>query len=233
MRARCSVVILVIAAPPACHLCERRRDLAQQHLDDRRELALLSWRQFDARSLGLEQVWLEILGSVRHSLVAPFLIRTPESLEAHRPRCVGSKEHPGENAARRRSRIGTQPRPSSTPKAGKGAVKLVHNEKRGAASLEPPPNAHDLAKAGVKSVGDACLRLLFAGSMSPFPDRPAAPRYRAPCWPARSRKRASACADVPLKSRPAEAASVGDQELVDRKIAARLNLRLREGSRCA
>src|SRR5882762_9343749 len=53
-------------------------------------------------------------------------------------------------------------------KAGKGAVKLVHNEKRGAASLKPPPNAHDLAKAGVKSVSDACISLLFVGSMSPF-----------------------------------------------------------------
>ena len=53
-------------------------------------------------------------------------------------------------------------------KPGKGAVKLVHNEKRGAASLEPPPNAHDLAKAGMKSVRDACFSLLFAGSMSPF-----------------------------------------------------------------
>jgi hypothetical protein len=53
-------------------------------------------------------------------------------------------------------------------KAGKGTVKLVYNEKRGAASLEPPPNAHDLAKAGMKSVSDACFRLLFAGSMSPF-----------------------------------------------------------------
>src|ERR1700676_739154 len=95
LRARCSVVILVIAAPPACRLCQRRRDLAQQHLDDHRELALLSCTQFDARSLGLEQAWLEILGSMRHCLVAPFLIRTPESLEAHRPRCVGSKEHPG------------------------------------------------------------------------------------------------------------------------------------------
>src|SRR5580704_12230000 len=94
---RCSVVILVIAAPPACRLCQRRRDLAQQHLDDRRELALLSCSQFDARSLG--QAWLEILGLVRHSLVAPFLIRTPESLEAHRPHCVGSEEHRGENAA--------------------------------------------------------------------------------------------------------------------------------------
>ena len=39
MRARCSVVILVIAAPPACRLCQRRRDLAQQQLDDRGELA--------------------------------------------------------------------------------------------------------------------------------------------------------------------------------------------------
>src|ERR1700688_619630 len=115
LRARCSVVILVIAALPACRLCQRRRDLAQQHLEGRRELALLGCPQFDARSLGLEQAWLEILGSVRHSLVAPFLIRTRASLEAHRPRCVGSEEYRGENAAHRRSRIGTQPRQSSTP----------------------------------------------------------------------------------------------------------------------
>jgi hypothetical protein len=113
--ARCSVVILVIAASPACRLCQRRRDLAQQHLDDCRELAPLSCSQFDARSLGLEQAWLEILGSVRHSLVAPFLIRPPESLEAHRPRCVGSEKHRGENMAHRRSGIETQPRQSSTP----------------------------------------------------------------------------------------------------------------------
>ena len=53
-------------------------------------------------------------------------------------------------------------------KAGKGAVKLVHDEKRGAASLKPPPNADDLAEAGVKSVSDACFSLLFVGSMSPF-----------------------------------------------------------------
>src|SRR6202171_3502111 len=53
-------------------------------------------------------------------------------------------------------------------KAGKGAVKLVHDEKRGAASLKPPPNADDLAEAGVKSVSDACFSLLFVGSMSTF-----------------------------------------------------------------
>src|ERR1700730_11459986 len=53
-------------------------------------------------------------------------------------------------------------------KAGKSAVKLVHNEKRGAASLKLPPNAYRLAEARMKSVGDACFSLLFAGSMSPF-----------------------------------------------------------------
>src|ERR1700680_688771 len=53
-------------------------------------------------------------------------------------------------------------------KAGKGAVKLMHNEKRGAASLKPPPNTYRLAEARMKSVGDACFSLLFAGSMSPF-----------------------------------------------------------------
>jgi hypothetical protein len=60
-------------------------------------------------------------------------------------------------------------------KAGKGAVKLVHNEKRGAASLKPPPNAHRLAEARMKSVSDACFSLLFAGSMSPFRAGPGSP----------------------------------------------------------
>src|ERR1700692_1011157 len=53
-------------------------------------------------------------------------------------------------------------------KAGKSAVKLVHNEKRGAASLKLPPNAYRLAEARMKSVGDARFSLLFVGSMSPF-----------------------------------------------------------------
>jgi hypothetical protein len=43
---------------------------------------------------------------------------------------------------------------------------LVHNEKRGAASLKPPPNAYRLAEARMKSVGDACFSLLFAGSIA-------------------------------------------------------------------
>src|SRR5260370_26891537 len=63
-------------------------------------------------------------------------------------------------------------------KAGKGAVKLVHNEKRGAASLKPPPNAYRLAEARMKSVSDACFSLLFAGSMSPFRARPGSHEYR-------------------------------------------------------
>src|SRR3984893_19327362 len=63
-------------------------------------------------------------------------------------------------------------------KAGKGAVKLVHTEKRGAASLKPPPNAYRLAEARMKSVSDACFSLLFAGSMSPFRAAPAS-NY---CW---------------------------------------------------
>src|ERR1700676_1993957 len=60
--------------------------------------------------------------------------------------------------------LGSHPR----RKAGKSAVKLVHNEKRGVASLKLPPNAYRLAEARMKSVGDACFSLLFAGSMSPF-----------------------------------------------------------------
>jgi hypothetical protein len=53
-------------------------------------------------------------------------------------------------------------------KTGKGAVKLVHNEKRRAASLKPPPDGYSLAEARMKSVGDACFSPLFVGSMSPF-----------------------------------------------------------------
>lgn len=53
-------------------------------------------------------------------------------------------------------------------KAGKGAVKLVNNEKRGATSLKPPPDTYRLPEARMKSVSDACFSLLFAGSMSPF-----------------------------------------------------------------
>jgi len=45
---------------------------------------------------------------------------------------------------------------------------LLHNEKRGAASLKPSPDTYRLAKARMKSVGDACFSLLFAVSMSPF-----------------------------------------------------------------
>ena len=123
--------------------------------------------QFDARSLDLEQAWLESLGSVRHSLVAPCLISAARK-QAHRPRCGGREEHQGENAAHRRSRIEAQLVCHPRRKAGKGVVKLVHNEKRGAASLKPCPDAYCLAKAGMKSIGDACFSLLFAGSMSPF-----------------------------------------------------------------
>src|ERR1700688_1640779 len=63
-------------------------------------------------------------------------------------------------------------------KAGKSAVKLVHNEKRGAASLKPPPNAYRLAEARMKSVGDACFSLLFAGSMSLFRAKPGSNAHR-------------------------------------------------------
>ena len=56
-------------------------------------------------------------------------------------------------------------------KAGKGAVKLLHNEKRGAASLKPPPNAYRLAETRMKSVGDACFSLLFVGQYVALPSR--------------------------------------------------------------
>src|SRR6266481_569906 len=82
-------------------------------------------------------------------------------------------------------------------KAGKGAVKLVHNEKRGSASLKPPPNAHDLAKAGVKSVSDACFSLLFVGSMSPFRVKPGSHEYRCSARAGAWRSCVATCAAQP------------------------------------
>ena len=52
------------------------------------------------------------------------------------------------------------------------AVGLVHDDELDTAALQSPPNAHGLAKAGMKSVGDACFSLLFAGSMSPLRTAP-------------------------------------------------------------
>src|ERR1700694_2450853 len=63
-------------------------------------------------------------------------------------------------------------------KAGKSAVKLVHNEKRGATSLKLPPNAYRLAEARMRAGGDACFSLLFAGSMSHFREKPGSHEYR-------------------------------------------------------
>src|SRR5258705_11191231 len=82
-------------------------------------------------------------------------------------------------------------------KAGKGAVKLVHNEKRGAASLKPPPNAYRLAEARMKSVGDACFCLLFVGSMSPFRARPGSHECRCSARAGAWRSCAAACAAPP------------------------------------
>jgi hypothetical protein len=47
-------------------------------------------------------------------------------------------------------------------------VWLVHDDVLDTAALKPPSDAHGLAKAGMKSVADACFSLLFAGSMSLF-----------------------------------------------------------------
>ena len=57
-------------------------------------------------------------------------------------------------------------------KACESAVKLVHDNKRCTASLEPAPDAYGLAEPRMKSVADACFSLLFAGSMSPFRTAP-------------------------------------------------------------
>src|ERR1700719_1970850 len=82
-------------------------------------------------------------------------------------------------------------------KAGKGAVKLVHNEKRGAASLKPPPNAHRLAEARMKSVSDACFSPLFAGSMSPFRAKPGSHEYRRFARAGAWRSCVATCAEQP------------------------------------
>src|ERR1700688_2324570 len=82
-------------------------------------------------------------------------------------------------------------------KAGKGAVKLVHNEKRGAASLKPPPNAYRLAEARMKSVSDACFSLLFAGSMSPSRAKPGSHECRTSARAGAWRSCVAACAAPP------------------------------------
>ena len=55
--------------------------------------------------------------------------------------------------------------------AREGAIKLVHDHKCGAASLEPPPDPYGLAEARMKPVGDARFSL-FVGSMSLFREAP-------------------------------------------------------------
>jgi hypothetical protein len=54
-------VILVIAGSPACRLCQRRCNLAQQHLEDYRDLALLSCTQVATQTIRATQSPLDRL----------------------------------------------------------------------------------------------------------------------------------------------------------------------------
>src|ERR1700693_1929475 len=110
-----------MAALPACQRC---CDLAQQGFHQHCQIDLLSDRHVDAWRVLLEQTRLEVFGPARHFRLSPFLIRIVESLEAHRPRCAGTAEYRGKNAAPRRSRIEKQPRASST-RAGRQASCLA------------------------------------------------------------------------------------------------------------
>jgi hypothetical protein len=76
-------------------------------------------------------------------------------------------------------------------------VGLVHDDELDTAALKPPPDAHGLAEARMKSVGDACFSLLFAGSMSPFQAR-VAPLAGCLC----EREEPGAIVDLPNPLRP-------------------------------
>src|SRR3974390_2548530 len=89
---------------PVFYVDQRRCDLAQQYFHEACELDPLSWRRLHAPCLLVEQTWLLIFGFWSHYRLSPFLIRTGESLRAHRPRHASSAGFGVESAVRRRSR---------------------------------------------------------------------------------------------------------------------------------
>jgi hypothetical protein len=105
----------------------------------------------------------------------------------------------------------------------------VHNEKRGAASLKPPPNAYRLAEARMKSVGDACFSLLFAGSMSLFRGGAA---LRAGCRSCDISGQPSYAASSVCRKRPTPSRCNACKEcmmLIDGKVDYACTVRLKEG----
>src|ERR1700722_17342401 len=96
-------------------LDQRCRDLAKQSFHEAREFDPASRARLHERRLLVEQTWLAIFGFARHSGLSPSLIRTGESLGAHRPPHAALAEYGVESAARRRSGNEVPPVPSSRP----------------------------------------------------------------------------------------------------------------------
>ena len=159
-------MILVIAALPASCLDQRRRDLAEQSFHEAREFGLASRAQFTRGVSASNRLGWRFLDRRVMLGLAPSLIRTGESLGAHRPRRASSAGFQVENAAR--SPISKRDAAGSVIHAGRQA-----KEPSGwstTTNSTPPRLSRRLicihfAEARMKSVGDACLSRLFAGSM--------------------------------------------------------------------
>src|SRR6516164_10824511 len=108
MRCRCSAVILLMDARPVFSLDQRRCDLAEQSFHETRELDPVCQARLHERRLLVEQarlmtLWSMMFGFAHHDGLSLFLIRTGESLGAHRPPHASRAEVGVESAARLRS----------------------------------------------------------------------------------------------------------------------------------
>ena len=84
-------------------LDQRRCDLAEQSFHEARELDPARRAWICERRPLVEQASLAMFGFALHSGLSPSLIRTGESLGAHRPPHASRAEYGVESAARRRS----------------------------------------------------------------------------------------------------------------------------------
>src|SRR5215475_3604903 len=95
-------------ALPTSYVGQRRCDLAEQSFHEAHEFDPASRAQLYERILLVEQAWLEMFGFAVHCGLSPPLIRTGESLGAHRPRHESSAEYAVENAPPRRKPVGSR-----------------------------------------------------------------------------------------------------------------------------